>query len=207
MLVGTREQNAKPGVLVRNANGADRVLFGKLDGNGEQGGEHVHMLVAVKVTGNDPGVADFLDLRVPLKLNLVEIELTSEDAKEQRLRMEGKLIGVVEQGANERWVGGGWTVTEIQVDADAEFGIVAGNVESGGEGEAVGDEGGAGEQTAAMGFENALIDPFGPGKVVSIDDEISHEGGAPVRRDSYSFEGDAAFVPLTAILVNFSMAC
>ncbi len=93
------------------------------------------------------------------------------------------------------------------MNTDTEFGIGVRDLEGGGESPAVGEERGAGDEAVAMGVGDASIDPVAPGEVVGVNDQILHSGRTPVRRDSYSFESAATFVPLTAILTNSSMAC
>jgi hypothetical protein len=64
-----------------------------------------------------------------------------------------------------------------------------------------------------MGFEDAAVYTLGPPQVVGIYDEILHglaktevQKRVPVRSASYTLVRGAADVPLTASIINFSMA-
>jgi hypothetical protein len=91
------------------------------------------------------------------------------------------------------------------VNADAQLRIGASYFESGSEGEAVGEQGGAGYQAFAMSLGDATVDAFGPTEVVSVDDKALHFASLSCPKGQLSFVGMAASVPLTVIPSNFSM--
>ena len=173
-LVVGGESGAEAGGFVRYADGADVVALGKTEGDFEKAGEHVDVFVAVEVSGLDAGFADFFDLRGPLVFDFVEIDGTGCDFEEERFGTAEELAIVIEDGGHEFGRRGGRAVAEVEVDADAEVGSGFRCGESGVESGAVGEHGGAGDDAVAMGFEDAAVDAFGPGEVVSVDDKVFH---------------------------------
>ena len=68
------EERAQLGFFVSDANGTNAMLFGQAQSNFEESGEHLDMFVAVEMCGSDAGVADFVDLGVPLAFDFLEFQ-------------------------------------------------------------------------------------------------------------------------------------
>ena len=168
------ERGAKAGGFVGDADGADVIALGEAKSDFEEAWKHVDVFVAVEVSGLDAGFADFFDLRGPLVFDFVEIDGAGGDLEEERFGAAEKLTVVVEDGGDGFRRCDGRSVREVEVDADAEVGGGLGRLDGRFEGDAVGEERGAGNDAVAVGVEDSAVDAFGPGEVVGVDDEVFH---------------------------------
>ncbi len=164
---------------MRNADSADVIALRETESDFEKSGKHVDVLVAVEVSGLDSGFADFFDLRGPFVFDFVEIDGARGDFEEEGFGAAEEFAVVVEEGSDEFAGGCGGAVAEIEVDADAEVGGGFGGGECGIECGAIGEERRARDDAVAVGIKDAVVDAFGPGEVVGVDDEVLH--GAAVR--------------------------
>ncbi len=91
----------------------------------------------------------------------------------------GGVVGEFGVGGLTRWGDGGVrqggaAVDKDEVEADAEGGMGAGQLDGGGGVRLVDHEAGGGEDAVAMGADDRLVDGGGAAKVIGVDYEAAH---------------------------------
>ena len=98
---------------------ADPVFLCQSQGRFKQARQHLDMFMAIEVSRLHPGIADFLDLRVPLPLDFFDVQAPLGQTKQQALWATLKFSSCVQQSFNSSGRSSGQTVAQIQVNADA----------------------------------------------------------------------------------------
>src|SRR5882724_11777489 len=132
----------------------------------------MHVLVSVEMRGRNPGAFYLRDLRVPFPLDLVQRKTPRGDAQKQTFRPAFQIAGLVQEPRNAGSRSRRWPITQIQVHADAKFGMIAAHGESRFKGAAICQKGSAGHQSAPVGIRDSAVDPLGPTQVVGIHYQI-----------------------------------
>ena len=77
----------------------------------------MYMFVPVKVRWRDPGVADFLNLRLPFGLHFLEREPAPRATQKQALGSARELAAVIQQTGNAFPVGHRRAIAQVQMHA------------------------------------------------------------------------------------------
>ena len=172
--VGEGEFDAGKADFAGAAEGGDVGLFADFDEDVVEGGDVGDVLVGVDVGGGEVAVFGVLDLGAEFVGGLLAGVFVAEGPEEF-----GQ--GAFEfAGAGEEFFAGGegFSLGEVEVDADAEGGGLSGEVDGAVAVGHVGHEGGGGEDAFLVGAEDAVGDGGGEAEVVGVDDEGGHGGGS-----------------------------
>lgn len=172
--VGEGEGNTGEFDFAGAAKSGDIRGFADVDDGSVESGKVGGVFVGIDVRGGEAAVLGVLDLGAEFVSGLFAGVAGAEG--EEKLR-EGafEFAG----GIEEAFAGGEWlALDEVEVDADAEGGGLAGEIDGAVAVGHVGHEGGGGEEALAMGAEDAIGNAGGEAEVVSVDDEGGHGEGS-----------------------------
>ncbi len=169
--------------LAREADAPDAEARRRLEDGGTDDRQAVGMLVGVDVGGPQPGVDDPRELRRRLGDQLGVGQAPAHRARRQRRRAADERAVRVDEAADRRRGRQRPALDEIEVDADAEGRVAAGQRHRLGEGRAVGEQRRRGHDAGDVGVDDAGVDAGREPEVVGVDDEGAHvRRVAPSRR-------------------------
>ena len=146
-------------------------LEGAEDG-AEDAGKEVGVFVGVGVGEGDAGGLEAADLGDGFAGDVVGVDLAADGGEGEAGERGAEVLPVgSEEGGDGGGGGGGCTVGEDDVAADAERGVLPGDVDGIGKGRAGGHEGGGGEDAGLMELGDGAVDAGREAEVVGIEDQ------------------------------------
>ena len=135
----------------------------------------MHVFVPVQVRRLDPGVADFLDLRVPFAFDFIQQQSATRAPQEQSLGSAREFGFVIQQARYRFRLRDRRAVAQVQVHAHAQTGRGPCSLHTVRKRRSVRQQRRAGHNPVMKRLHDSAVYPARPPQIICVDDQIPHD--------------------------------